>query len=544
MKSDTRRGDFVFALLAVLCFTAGSWAQDTTLTLTRDVPAEFYTPGATLDIQVTFAASGAQPVTALGLYETLPVDWTFDSIVGGDVPQVNSSSDNLVEFGWFMIPSFPATFTYRVQVPVGQAGAKQLSGYSEYRTGGGALYTATVITEIPEPPPVPEASFTAAPTTGCIPLDVQFTDTSTGNPTAWEWDFGDGGSSSEQNPLYTYNTPGVYTVSLTVSNASGPDTAVQENLIVVLGVPAGSFEAIPTSGCAELEVAFSDTSTGSPDSYSWDFGDGATSTDASPSHVYMAPGTYSVTLTVQNNCGQDTVVETDLIVVTGPPTASFDAAPTSGDAPLLVQFTDTSAGGPTSLSWDFGDGGAGTSSSPTHTFASAGNYTVTLTASNDCGADDASTIINVKPVNHPPVLDPVGHQSVDEGQVLSVPLSATDPDGDAVAFSVAGSPAFCTLTDNGDGTATLDLSPDHTCAGTYPSVVITAADDGTPVKTDSETITITVDNVNRPPVANAGGDFSVQVATTATLDGSLSSDPDGELITYEWTFDSFPPGSS
>jgi PKD repeat protein len=81
--------------------------------------------------------------------------------------------------------------------------------------------------------PVPEANFTASPTSGCAPLSVQFQDTSTNSPTSWSWDFGDGATSTEQNPGYTYNAPGTYNVSLTAQNNCGNDSKTEMAYIVV-----------------------------------------------------------------------------------------------------------------------------------------------------------------------------------------------------------------------------------------------------------------------------------------------------------------------
>jgi PKD repeat protein len=154
--------------------------------------------------------------------------------------------------------------------------------------------------------------------------------------------------------------------------------------------PTADFGGSPTSGTAPLTVAFSDQSTGAPTSWSWTFGDGGTSTQQHPSHTYTTPGSYTVTLTATNAGGSDSLTRTDYISVsaaTQAPTANFSGSPTSGTAPVAVQFTDTSTGGPTSWSWTFGDGGTSTQQHPSHTFTTAGTYNVTLTATNSGGSD-------------------------------------------------------------------------------------------------------------------------------------------------------------
>ncbi len=260
----------------------------------------------------------------------------------------------------------------------GKLGAGRVNAYKAVGGGSG-----------PQPP---NADFTATPTSGCAPLTVDFTDQSTGDIDSWSWDFGDGGTSTAQNPSHTYNNVGTYTVSLTVTGPGGSDTATKTDYITVSTTPTADFVGSPTSGDAPLTVNFTDQSSGVPTSWSWDFGDGNTSTEQNPSHTYDAAGTYTVSLTASNSCGDDTQTKADYITVTEPPcnapVADFTGSPTSGTAPLSVSFTDQSTNNPTSWSWDFGDGGTSTAQNPSHTYNNAGTYTVTLTATNDCGSDD------------------------------------------------------------------------------------------------------------------------------------------------------------
>jgi len=147
------------------------------------------------------------------------------------------------------------------------------------------------------------------------------------------------------------------------------------------------FDASPTAGCSALAVSFTDTSTGAGiNAWAWNFGDGGSSTAQNPSHTYTAPGTYSVSLTASSASCSDSVTQVGLVVVSAAPLADFSASSTSGNAPLTVDFTDLTSGGPTSWSWTFGDGGTATAQNPSHTYAAAGTYTVALTASNACGS--------------------------------------------------------------------------------------------------------------------------------------------------------------
>ena len=164
--------------------------------------------------------------------------------------------------------------------------------------------------------------------------------------------------SYEQNPGHIYNNPGVYNVTLQAYNAGGLNATIKQGYITVTTPPpVANFTATPTRGPGPLQVTFTDESTGSPDEWLWDFGDGYTNTTANPVHTYENPGTYAVTLTAMNAGGSTTIERVGYITVTiPPPAADFTAAPGTGAAPLTVQFSDTSSGDPaTGWAWYFGD---------------------------------------------------------------------------------------------------------------------------------------------------------------------------------------------
>ena len=142
--------------------------------------------------------------------------------------------------------------------------------------------------------------------------------------------------------------------------------------------PTAEFVGAPTSGTAPLDVTFTDLSVNAPIAWTWNFGDGNSSNLQNPAHTYASPGTYTVSLTATNAAGFDTETKSAYIVVSGTSAADFSATPLSGNAPLAVSFTDLSTGSPTSWSWTFGDGGTSSSQNPSHTYTSAGTYTVTL----------------------------------------------------------------------------------------------------------------------------------------------------------------------
>ncbi len=251
-------------------------------------------------------------------------------------------------------------------------------------------------------PPAPLASFTVAPQSGSVPLDVAVTDTSTGNPTSWSWDFGDGSApvTAQQPGTHRYAAAGTYTITLTAGTAGGTNQATRQ-VVVNPPRPVAAFTVSPSTGPAPLSVTVSDRSTGTPTSWAWDFGDNTAIVTAQnpPAHVYSTPGAYTIKLTASNSGGPSSA--TMPVTVTVPkPVASFTATPLSGTAPLAVSVTDTSTGSPTSWSWSFGDGStAVTSRTPApHTYSAAGTYTITLTATNAGGFTTATQVITVNPV--------------------------------------------------------------------------------------------------------------------------------------------------
>jgi PKD repeat protein len=235
------------------------------------------------------------------------------------------------------------------------------------------------------------ASFVANATSGTVPLSVQFVDLSTNSPASWVWSFGDGGTSSLQNPVHTYATAGTYTVTLTATNGGGSSTATKADYIgagKVAMIPVAAFVSSVTSGTAPLTVQFVDSTTNSPTSWIWSFGDGNMSTLQNPTHIYTTSNSYTVTLIATNSAGSDTLSKANYITVTyAEPVANFTADVTSGTVPFTVQFTDVSTNSPTTWSWKFGDGGKSTDQNPTHKYTEEGDYTVTLTAKNSAGSN-------------------------------------------------------------------------------------------------------------------------------------------------------------
>jgi PKD repeat protein len=167
------------------------------------------------------------------------------------------------------------------------------------------------------------AAFTYTPNQGVAPTLVQFSDLTLGQLSTWKWDFGDGGTSIVRDPTYRYNAPGVYTVTMqNVTTYGFTRTVTITEAVRIYERAVARFSASPTSGSAPLQVAFQDQSTGDVNQWLWNFGDGSTSQERNPIHVYTQPGVYHVTLSVFGPGGSNIIVRQNYINVMEPPTST------------------------------------------------------------------------------------------------------------------------------------------------------------------------------------------------------------------------------
>ncbi|MEZ5335295.1 MAG: PKD domain-containing protein [Methanolobus sp.] len=343
-------------------------------------------------------------------------------------------------------------------------------------------------------PTPPVANFTSDVSLGATPLTVEFTDLSTNSPDSWLWDFGDGNTSSSQNPTHVYVTPGTYNVSLNATNAGGSNVSTRLSYITTAATPVSSFTSNVTTGSAPLSVAFTDTSTNSPTTWLWNFGDGNTSTSQNPTHTYATAGIYNVSLNASNLGGSDIITHSEYITVIATPVANFTSNVTSGVIPLVVSFTDTSSNDPTVWLWSFGDGNTSTSQNPTHTYVTAGTYNVSLVATNLAGADQLTQASYITAVTTP------------EANFTADVTSGTAPLSVSFTDQSANTPASW-FWDFGDGSNSTEQNPTHiyTEAGTYNVSLnaTNAAGSNTSVSTDF----ITVDAASSS--SSSGGRTSV-----------------------------------
>jgi gliding motility-associated-like protein len=307
----------------------------------------------------------------------------------------------------------------------------------------------------------PGAAFTATPINGCAPLAVSFTDQSTGNPTAWSWDLGNGTTSTQQNPTTTYFNSGLYTITLTVTNTAGSNTLTKTQYIRVDDKPVVDFSASNTAGCFPLRVNFTDLSAGGSAavaSWEWDFGDGFTSTQQNPFHIYTTAGNYTVTLKVTNAGGCSRVVSRPNYIQVSPGvTVAFsNSLPAQCKPPETITFTSASTGpGVLTYEWLFGDGNNAFAQNTAHTYVTGGSFTVSLIVQSSLGCVDTlvkPALLTIKDV------------------VSDFTAPATVCLGAPASFSNASSPVSAgSFWDFGDGTFSAAANPVkvYTATGTF-----------------------------------------------------------------------------
>ncbi len=374
---------------------------------------------------------------------------------------------------------------------------------------------STIFTQILSIVTPPTAGFSFSPASGCAPLTVQFTSTSSANSQNFTWNFlgGTPATSNLQNPTVVFSTPGTFSASLTVNNSAGQNTASQSNIISVNGLPTANFSAA-TNG---LTASFSNTSAGAT-TYFWDFGDGQNSTAANPNHTYFSDGNYTVQLTASNICGNTTTSQTVNISTT--PTAGFTFSPASGCAPLTVQFTSTSSANSQNFTWNFPGGTPATSTlqNPTVVFSTPGTFSASLTVANSAGQNTTSQS-NIISVNDAPTAN---FSSSINGATAS--FSNT---------SVGATSYFWTF---GDGQNSTAANPNHTYLldGNY-TVQLTSTNACGSVST------FQIVNIVTPPTA---GFTFLPASGCAPLTVQFTSNSSANSQNFTWNFPGGTPSTS
>lgn len=327
------------------------------------------------------------------------------------------------------------------------------------------------------------------------------------------WDYGDGTIVTNNTPTlqnvnsgHIYNTPGTYNVQLIVTDVNGcSDTANEQ--VVITPKPVAAFSA--PGACLGTAVQFTDQTTGSSNSWNWDFGNGNTSTLQNPSFDLGAVGQYPITLYIEDTVGcKDTVTQNASVFAL--PTAAFNTDTVCQGS--STSFTNASSSDVTTWQWNYGDGGTSNTANTYHTYAAAGSYTTTLIVNtvNSC----ADTAIAQVPVNPNPV---------------AAFTASTECYPAATQFTnqTTGGQNYIWLF--GDGATDNQINTNHVyTAGSYTATLI-AVSSVACADTISQTITVNP----KPTAAFAAPAVCVGAASTFTAGATVST---GNITNYYWAF--------
>jgi len=320
----------------------------------------------------------------------------------------------------------------------------------------------------------PVASFSVGDQNNCAPATITFTNTSINTEEVlWTFEGGTPTTSTELSPSILYSSPGTYNVELRISNQYGENTTTRT--IEIIDVPQASFGSLLNAAT----VTFNNTTPGSNNTFSWNFGDGNSSTQRNPSHTYGSAGEYVVVLTATNQCGSKTIIDT-ILIDDRFPSVAIDANLISGCAPLTVEFEDQSTNNPTTWNWTF-EGGNPTNSTeqnPVVVYENEGVYPVSLRVTNDFGT---STLL----------LD--NYIIVYGTPTASFDISLDDGSLDC---NYTGNLVSNYLWDFGDGNTSNEKSPSHrySKSGDFNIVLIVSNDCGS--DTISRSVNVTLSSVN------------------------------------------------
>lgn len=327
-----------------------------------------------------------------------------------------------------------------------QPGTYSVSLVVENADGTHGITKRDYITVYPSPTPAMSSNVTI----GCVPVEVQFTDMSTANAgtlTTWEWSFGDGTTSTQQNPRKTYNQTGFYTIGLRVVSSTGCEASRTwvRHIRIVPGVTAEFNNSEPVTCRGPFNINFINQTSGPGNmTWQWDFGNSATSTQQHPTTSYTDPGTYNVQLIGRSEYGcADTVVKPVTVTAYG----------TAIDVPdelclnTPVNFQNGSSPGPVSALWDFGNGSESTNINDTTRYTAYGDYTVKLVNTYPNCKDSVTKTVTVLPL---PTVNFTASETVSCRAPFTVNFQDLSPE--AVSW----------LWDFGDGTTSTEQHPVHT----------------------------------------------------------------------------------
>lgn len=314
-----------------------------------------------------------------------------NAFVGQTVTFNNSSTGMPTSYRWFFGDGDSSHFQHPTHIYT-QAGQFTVTLIASNTNGSDTMTVVNCITAVY--PSAPVANFSATPLQSPLGGVIQFTDLSTNYIGTWLWNFGDGQTSTQQNPQHTYLTQDTFTVSLKVTNMGGSDSLTRVDYIIITGaLPTVTFSASPLFAYPGDTIFFTDLSTQNPTVWLWNFGDGNTSTLQNPTHTYAVSGAYTITLDATNVNGTNTKSIPFYIYIMPPPPmpmAFFVGVPSTILAGQSVEFLDFSMSNPTSWEWTFAGGtpsGSLMQNPGNIMYQNPGTYDVMLVVSNPTGTD-------------------------------------------------------------------------------------------------------------------------------------------------------------
>ena len=225
---------------------------------------------------------------------------------------------------------------------------------------------------------------------------------------SYAWDFGDGASSTEEDPVHNYSDSGTYDVRVAVTDDDGDSASLQLRVLIDDRPPRCSIDASNTTGTIKDQFTFTANATdpdGTVNGWTWDFGDGAESKSRTAKHTYNKPGSYTVRLTVQDDDGSNAQALAVIVVIDTPPQAVASLGAAQAETQKRVQFKGDQSHdleGPVTFQWDFGDGNGSSEASPWHAYSAPGEYNATLTVRDIAGQTDSVTLPAVSIRNRQP----------------------------------------------------------------------------------------------------------------------------------------------
>lgn len=404
----------------------------------------------------------------------------------------------------------------------------------------GSSGESTVQIEVVNSAPVAVVSVEPASGTADAPVTVTFdagaSSDADGDIITYDWIIDGLPAGTGATVSHTFGRSGNYDVNLVVTDSRGAISSSRLHYSVGNSAPVAVFTTTPDTaiGAGPLLVTFDASGSHDPDGaitgYQWDFGDGATGTGSTVSHTFMS-GTYTVTLSVEDDEGHTSSVTGQVLVDNTPPLAQFTVSvdPATGPAPLTVQFDASESsdadGSIVSYAWEFGTSGTGSGVSPEHTFLRSGNQTVTLTVTDNEGATATADLLVI--VSNASPVAAASVTAVDGYEVSFSAAGSYDPDGGPLTYSW----------DVADGSSIITaetFTHTYSQSGDYEvTLVVTDSESGT----DSRQVVARPINFAPTAIANtdpspASGYAPLSVNLAATP-GSLDQHG-GEIISYEW----------